>query len=91
MAVPIITSVDNALSCNLAFAFRSLPAPISEIDDAPPIPRSSAAAVEIVVTGNAILVAAFPEHADTLTDKNLVYYIIESIDQHADDSWDCKI
>ena len=59
MAVPIITSVDNALPA-ISLAFRSLPAPSSSLElDAPPIQRSSAAAGEMGVTGNAMLVAAF--------------------------------
>ena len=37
-----------------------------------------------------LLYTSVSEHTDALADKNLVYYIIESIDQHADDSWDCK-
>ena len=57
---PVMTSTVSALPA-ISLAFRSLPAPISRLYlDAPPIPRSSAAAVEIVVTRKAIFVAAFP-------------------------------
>lgn len=50
------------------------------------MPQSRPMDVQTMLSGNATLVAAFPSHADAVTDKELVYHVIEGADEHRDDA-----